>query len=168
MKRTTSILLLAAILVHLIGFYVYFMVRLGQIRSEMRENIALLSPDEMQVFELTPDEYNSARENDHEVKINGRMYDHATPRVENGMVILYAKHDQAEDNLLALLEEVVSTATSDTQKVPTELTIFFDLDFIIQCTVPVNYTLAPKERSWLPIKKILSEKISVESPPPQA
>lgn len=167
MKRSTSILLLAAILVHLIGFYVYFVVRLGQIRSEMRENIALLSLEEMQVFELTTDEYESVRVNEHEVKINGRMYDHATPRLEKGMVILYAKHDEAEDDLLALLEEVVSTATSDTQEVPTELTTFFDLDFITQCSLPVSFTLIIKDQPWLLSEKLQSENLSVESPPPQ-
>ena len=134
----------------------------------MRENIAILSPDEMQVFELTPSEYESARENEHEVKINGRMYDYATQRFEKGVVILYAKHDEAEDNLLALLEEVVNTATSDTEEVPTELTTFFGLDFITQCSASVSFTLITKERSWLPAEKLQSEQLSIESPPPQA
>lgn len=134
----------------------------------MRESIALLSPEEMQVFELTIDDYESVRVNEHEIKINGRMYDHASPRFEKGMVILYAKHDEAEDNLLALLEEVVSTATKDTQKVPTELTTFFDLDFITQCSLPVSFTLTSKERPWLSSEKLQSEKLPIESPPPQA
>ena len=161
-------MLLTVILIHLIGFYVYFVVRLDQIRSEMRENIAFLPPNEFEVFELTFEEYDRVRMDDHEVKINGRMYDHATPRIENGMVILYAKHDAAEDNLLSLVEEIVKTASGDTKEVPTELTTFFHLDCIPQGSLTINSTLTTRDCTSHPNEKLLSEKLPVESPPPKA
>lgn len=58
------------------------------------------------------------------------MYDHSSPKFENGKVILYAKHDEAEDNLLALLEEVVDTHTSDDQPIPGQLFSFFNLIYV--------------------------------------
>jgi hypothetical protein len=133
----------------------------------MRESIGLLPADEFETFVFTMVEYNRIKVNDHEVKINGRMYDHSTPKFEQGKVVLHARHDEAEDSLIGFLKEVVSTATSDEQRAPNELTNFFSLDFIIQPSLLLNLNALRSKIQRSPQEKPESEILTIESPPPK-
>lgn len=121
---------LSVFLTHLVGFYAYFVVRQAQIRQEMREKIGSLPSDQLEIFELSLEEYQKIKINDHEVRIDGKMYDHSTPKFEKGKIILFAKHDQAEDNLISLLSEIANRAANDNQPVPSSLMNFLSLQFI--------------------------------------
>ena len=168
MKKFVSAALLIVLLIHLVGFYAYFVVRLGQIRQQMRETIVQLPASEFEIFVFALEEYEQVKVNDHEVKINGRMYDHSKPVFKDGMVTLYAKYDEAENNLIGFLEEVIETANQDHQKVPIQLISFLQLHFV----TPLQLTLS------LPDEKIdfshgLSEKLilqfrQIDTPPPRA
>lgn len=106
------------------------MVRQAQIHQEMRQEIASLPADEFEIFELSIEEYQKIKVNNHEVKIDGKMYDHSAPKLENGKIILYAKHDQAEDNLISFLSEVVNIASHDNKPAPSTLMSYLTLQFI--------------------------------------
>ena len=97
----------------------------------MRATIALLPKTDMEIFRLTPEEYKQIKVNNHEVKINGKMYDHAPLQVEGDLIILYAVHDQNEDNLLSLVREVFKTASHDNKPVPPTITSYFSLLFLV-------------------------------------
>jgi hypothetical protein len=129
-RKIISIIALSVILTHLVGFYAYFVLRQSQIRQEMREKIGSLPADQFEVFELSIEEYQKIKVNDHEVKIDGKMYDHSAPKLENGKIILYAKHDQAEDNLISFLSEVINRSANDNKPVPSTLMNFLSLQFI--------------------------------------
>jgi len=167
-KKIVSIVILSVVLMHLIGFYVYFVVRQGQIRQEMRESIGLLPSEEFETFILTDEEYLQVRVNDHEVKINGRMYDHSKPKFENGKVILFARHDEAEDNLIGFLTEVVNSSSQDKRPVPSQLFSFFSLTFISQIPLALNTTLETTTHLSFYSTYYLNHSIPVESPPPRA
>lgn len=154
-------------LTHFIGFYAYFVVRQAQIRQEMREMIGSLPADQFEIFELEIEEYEKIKVNDHEVRIDGKMYDHSTPKIENGKIILYAKHDKAEDSLIGFINGVVNKAANDSKPVPSVLINFFSLHFI-----PVNTLEMPQPPESTKIidgfeVHLLSPHYPVVSPPPQ-
>lgn len=104
----------------------------------MRESISSLPPDQYEVFRLTPQEYKNVKAGDHEVRIDGKMYDHSVPRFENGEIILYSKHDKAEDNLLEFLSQVVSAHNGDKKPVPSQLLSFFNLIYLATPTLELR------------------------------
>lgn len=130
MKKIVSFLILSVFLTHFVGFYAYFVVRQSQIRHEMRATIGSLPNDQFEVFELEIEAYQKIKVNEHEVKIDGKMYDHSSPKIENGKIILFAKHDKAEDNLLSFLNEVINRAENDSKPTPSVLMNFLTLNFI--------------------------------------
>ena len=152
---------------HLIGFYAYFVVRQNQIRQEMRESIGLIPTEEFETFVLSEEEYHLIRINDHEVKIDGRMYDHSVPKFKNGKIILHAKHDKDEDNLISLLNEVVNSASKDKKPVPSQLFNFFGLTFVPPATLAINDVCTTfKLLDHLKVD-LLNQSYPIESPPPR-
>jgi len=107
-KRFLSILLITVILSNGLGFYLFYALKLQQIRREMREALKLLPEHELDVLKLTRQEFIAALVEDHEVKVNGRMYDIARIAEQDEHIIIYCKHDEKEDNLLALLDHVLT------------------------------------------------------------
>ncbi len=152
---------------HLIGFYAYFIVRQNQIRQEMRESIGLIPTEEFETFILSEEEYQQIRVNDHEVKIDGRMYDHGVPKLENGKITLHAKHDKDEDNLISLLSEVVNSASKDKKPIPSQLFNFFGLTFISPSPLVINNPSTAIELHDGFVLDLLSQDFPVESPPPR-
>lgn len=152
---------------HLIGFYAYFIVRQNQIRQEMRESIGTIPNEEFETFVLSKEEYELVRVNDHEVKIDGRMYDHSAPKFENGKIILHAKHDKDEDNLISLLSEVVNSASKDKKPVPSQLFNFFGLTFVSPSLLVINIPSNGIELHDGFSVDLLSLDLPVESPPPR-
>ena len=55
----------------------------------------------------------------------GKMYDIAKVESKDGHFVVYALHDQSEDNLLSLLNEALKRSSSDKKPVPSQLTSFF-------------------------------------------
>lgn len=133
----------------------------------MRETIGELPADQFEVFTLTQEEYLLVRVNDHEVKIDGKMYDHSAPSFEEGKVILYAKHDQAEDNLIGFLNEVVNNTSRDQKPVPAQLLTFFSLTFIHQPSLVLNPVFKLENLFVLYSDNLLNQNYPVESPPPK-
>lgn len=134
----------------------------------MRASIAQLPEGQMEVFRLTPEVYRQVRVNDHEVKINGKMYDHSPPQVEGTFIILYGRHDQSEDNLLSFLKEVVRTASNDQQQVPMQIFNFMTLCFLPVGTLDLSKeTLTERINIFRPIT-FPSFILAVEPPPPRS
>jgi hypothetical protein len=167
-RKTLSILILSAFLTHLVGFYAYFVVRQSQIRKEMRESIGSLPIDQFEVFTFTPEEYQKIKVNGHEVKINGKMYDHSAPKVENGRIILYAKHDKSEDNLLSFLNEVVTRASDDSKPVPSVLMNFLSLHFISTSSLQFFSTSESEKIFDQYQANLIQQYFPVLSPPPKS
>ena len=111
-------------LLQVAGSYVYFIARLSAIRQEMREQLKHRPDEELSLLILTPEEFQKARVEDHEIKVNGKMYDIARLVMKNNKVHVYALHDEAEDNLLAFLNEMVKRSSKDKKPVPSSLVGF--------------------------------------------
>ncbi|MBX2895210.1 MAG: hypothetical protein KF763_07200 [Cyclobacteriaceae bacterium] len=130
MKRVTVILFLSLLLIQVAGCYIYFVGRLAAIRTEMREQLKLLPEAQLTRFQFTPEEFVRVRVEDHEIKVAGKMYDIARVTEQADQVIVLALHDEAEDNLLAFLSEMVSRSANDKKPVPVEVEQLLTLSFL--------------------------------------
>jgi len=130
-KRIASILTLAILLVHLAGFYVYFVVRLGEVRMEMRKKLAELPDEKLQVVVIPREAFRASWLDELEMKWNGRMYDIARVEHDNDVVRVYGLHDEDEDGLLNFLAAVVESSQHDTQEAPGSLVQFFTLEYVL-------------------------------------
>lgn len=146
----------------------YFMVRMGQIRTEMRREISQLPLPQLTRFEFTPHEFRKAKVDDHEVKVEGRMYDIARIEFFNHRVVVFAKHDAAEDNLLWFFNEVFARSWNDDQTSPTSLTHFISLTFIVESCTMLKIELQKDIHHTVMRESYYSIDCSLESPPPKS
>ncbi len=130
LKKYTALLLLCMCLTHLAGFYVYFAARLGSIRMAMREKLAELPDDQLDVVTIPAAEFQAAWLEEREMKWQGNMFDIA--RIENrGSVLdVYCLRDHDEDGLLSFLTAIVETSQQETAKTPPSVVQFFTLEYI--------------------------------------
>jgi hypothetical protein len=166
-KKILGTLFLSILLLQVAGSYVYFVVRLSGIRQEMREQLKHKPDEELTLLTLTPDEYKKSRVDDHEVKVNGKMYDIARMTVRNNQVLVYALHDEAEDNLLTLLNEMVERSSKDKKPVPSQLIQLLTLQF-----EPVVNKIPSPTGIWIKhltpyFATLPAIDGSIESPPPR-
>lgn len=168
MKKGLSVLVLCVILAHFAGFYVYFAAQLVQIKSDMRLRLQHLPDEELDIVTLPPAAFAKARVNDHEIKVNGNMYDIARVTHTTESVIVYCLRDEAEDNLFSLLDAVLKNAHSD--KRSSQQLIQFTLLLYIPAASAFDFTLSLQQRgnksSYLLAE--YSYDASVLSPPPRS
>ncbi|MBL7852284.1 MAG: hypothetical protein JNN04_15380 [Cyclobacteriaceae bacterium] len=136
-RKYTSLFLVALLLVHLAGFYVYFVVRLGDLRMSMREKIALLPSEQLEVVRIPAASFRSHWINEREMEWQGKMYDIARVEKQGAEVLVYALHDQDEDGLINFLTAVVDMARQDPQPAPSTVVQFFTLKFVINQEIAV-------------------------------
>ena len=166
-KKLIGIVFLSVLLLQVAGSYVYFIVRLAGIRNEMREQLKHKPDEELTLLTLTHDDYRKAKVNDHEVKVNEKMYDIARIVVQHENVLVYALHDEAEDNLLALLGEMVKRSSKDKKPVPSQLIQLLTLQFVVvENKIPALAGISVIHTT--PYQVFLPSFISIiENPPPR-
>jgi hypothetical protein len=125
-----SILILAILLGNSIGFYVYYAIQLNRIHTEMRAALQFLPDHELQKFTLTTKAFKDALVDEGEIKIQGKMYDIARVSASGDRITLYAKHDEKEDDLLALINDVISKPLPDDKAIPASIVGFLTLVFV--------------------------------------
>lgn len=130
LKKYTAVLLLFICLTHLAGFYVYFVVRLGEIRMTMREKLAELPADQLEVVTIPKADFQTIWLEEREMKWRGQMFDIARIEDRGSVVNVYCLRDHDEDGLLNILSAVVETAQQDTTTAPTSVVQFFALEYI--------------------------------------
>lgn len=147
-KRSLSVLVLCLFLAHFAGFYIYFFVQLRHVRKEMRAQLKYLPEEQLQLIKLSTTEYKKAKVDEHEIKVNGKMYDIARIQVKTDSVLVYGLHDKAEDSLLAFLDKILSLPLKD-KNAPNQVLKFTSLSFIVpevlqhntsRCVIPVAKT----------------------------
>jgi hypothetical protein len=130
-KKYTSLLLVGVLVIHLAGFYVYFMVRLGDLRMKMREKLAELPADQLEAVRIPLHLFKTSWIEDKEIKWQGKMFDVARVERQDNIVIVYCIHDKDEDNLLSFIGAVIDMSQQDTQSTPSSVTQFFSLKYIL-------------------------------------
>jgi len=167
MKRLLSIFVLVIFLAHFAGFYIYFAVQLKQVRKEMRSKLKELPPEELDLIILTTEEYQSAKVEEHEIKVGGKMYDIAWVEEGNETIRVFCLHDKDEDNLLAFMNKILSVPLKG-GKVPPQIIKFTSLSFIVPPTFRCLDSLTLLDKSLTDYNfYVLSFIPSLESPPPR-
>jgi hypothetical protein len=152
-----------------VGVYLYFGVRLFQIRTEMRAALKDLPQEKLEKFSMSQQEFNNVLMDEHEIKVDGRMYDIARVEQDHQLIIVYALHDEAEDNLLSFLDEIAKRPLQDKKSPPSQILQFIALTFL----PPSKTALSHREGKILELNTKYafnhsSIARSIESPPPQA
>lgn len=123
-------MILAVVLIHLAGFYVYFVVRMGEIRMSMRMKLAELPADQLQAIPIPVDKFQSTWLEDLEMEWKGNMYDIARVQPSGDQVVIYCLRDNDEDGLLNFIGAVVDMSRQDTRPAPTQVIQFFSLKYV--------------------------------------
>lgn len=167
MRKTFSIVLMSIIFLHIGGGYLYFVARLSAIRMEIRHQLSALPDQELTRILLTREDFNKAKVDDHEVKLNGKLYDIARIEWNTDTVLVFAKHDQAEDNLLSFLQEMLHQSSNDKNQVPVQLIQLITLHFILfENQLPLNSCVFIAHRSSYEVN-VFNCSLRIESPPPR-
>ena len=129
MKRFISIAIVCLLLLHFAGFYIYFIVRLGEIHIQMRHEFAKLPAESLDLIHVPRAEFMKSWLAEMEMKWEGKMYDIARVEFDGDVVKVFGRHDLAEEDLLSFVASVAQTASKDHQRVPNSVLRFFTLEF---------------------------------------
>lgn len=129
-KKYTAILVLSLLLVHLAGFYVYFVVRLGEVRMEMRKKLADMPETRLEVITIPRESFKASWLEELEMKWQGRMYDIARVEVSMETVRVFCLHDEDEDGLVSFISSVIETSRQDKKETPGTVIQFFSLKYV--------------------------------------
>lgn len=168
MKRIVAIGFLVVFALQFAGFYAYFGSRLVAIRKEMRAALATQPEENLEKIVLSFDEFNKLDTEENEVELSGKMYDIAKIVKSEDGYILFALHDEHEDNLLSLLDEMIKRSTNDKKPVPSQLGQFFALVFL---PTQISFSFCNSEPIYSPTEYINSYQsvtLSIQAPPPWA
>ena len=127
MKRFISIALVCLLLLHFAGFYVYFIVRLGEIRSQMRQELAMLPAESLDLILVPREQFMKSWLAEMEMKWQGKMYDIARVEFDGDVVKVFGRHDSAENDLLSFVTSLAQTASKDDHPVPNSVLRFFKI-----------------------------------------
>lgn len=164
LKKLTAVFVLIIFLAHFAGFYIYFFTQLSMVRKEMRARLKELPPEDLELLVLTPAQYQAAKVEDHEVKVDGKMYDIARIDVKGGTIHVYCLHDKAEDSLLAFVDKILALPLKN-KNVPAGVLQFLSLSYLpTHCSfkTPVFYI----SRTFTPYTELLSQYASAKIGPP--
>lgn len=135
----------------------------------MRAALKDLSIEKLEAFSMNQEEFEMVLVDEHEIKVKGRMYDIARVERDHQLIVVYALHDEAEDNLLSFLDEIAKRPLQDKKSPPSQILQFITLTFL----PPSKATLSDREGKILKLNTKYTFNHSdiartIESPPPQA
>jgi hypothetical protein len=118
------------LLLNYAGFYIFFHLQVKINRQEMRAQLKKRSLSQLECIILTDEEYRKVKVEEHELKINGRMFDIAQVNKADNVVWVYGLYDAKEDSLLALMDDVL-TKPVDNRHVPAQVFDFLSWTYVI-------------------------------------
>lgn len=168
MRRGFSITLLLLVLINLVGPYAYFAYRVVQIKREMRALLTTLPDEELERIILTPEAFKKAQVEEHEIKVEGKMFDVARTREIDGFSHVYGVYDNDEDNLLSFLNAVLNNLQKDSASSPPSFSFFSVLQYLPESFDYTSYADAVTITAYTAYTRTITEYIPVlDSPPPQ-
>ncbi len=131
MRTVYASLILVILWINSAGFYLYYFVQMRQIRLEMKAKLRSLPPDQLEALVLSLTDFNCARVEEHEIRVDGRMYDIARTIMDGDSVRVFCIHDEKEDNLLALLNDVIGKPMERRSTLPEPVLQFIAMNFVM-------------------------------------
>ena len=168
MKKLLAIGFLSFFALQFAGFYGYFGIRLIAIRKEMKAVLSSLPEEKLERITISANEFAQVNLEEGEIELNGKMYDIAKIKKQGDSYVLFALHDESEDSLLSLLDEMLKRSGNDKKPVPSQLLQFLTMVFI-QNTDGISLpTIGSENTSALTFHRNLYSTIerSIPVPPP--
>ncbi len=167
MKKLFAIAFVSLFLLHFAGVYTYFGVRLINIRQEMKLKLKTLSDDQLVKIVLSKKDFQKVDLEENEIELNDNMYDIAKIEKNGNEYVLYAQHDEHEDNLLSFLDEIMKRSNSDKKPVPSQLLQLLSLVYISPSN-NFSFRKTVTEKHFSLYSNLYSSfHSSIESPPPK-
>lgn len=135
MKRIAVYIFLIILTLNLMGGYVYFSIRIIKLHDEKRAELKKKNRSELEVIKLSRKQFKKALVEDDEIELDDKMYDIAQTEIKGDTIIVYCLHDTDEDNLLSLLDSILSNSTKDKKPVPSSV-----LGFLSFLSLPIGFT----------------------------
>jgi hypothetical protein len=167
MKKLFAIAFVSLFLLHFAGVYTYFGVRLMAIRKEMKAKLKTLPLEQFEKITLSKTGFKKINLDEEELELNGKMYDIAKIEGNGSGYIVYALHDESEDSLLGLLDEMVKRSCNDKKPVPSQLFQFLSLVFIPSSANFFIPPILPEKHFYFYSNSYSPFHSSIESPPPR-
>ena len=134
MKKLTAISVFLLLVFSQIGYFLYYSIQLHQIKKAAQKELIASLP-ENSFTKICLEENTTAikwEEENKEFSLNGKMYDVATIKIENGNTILYCLSDNKEDQVLDNLSSSVRARNENNSNTKHQFVIKFHLaDFTI-------------------------------------
>lgn len=96
----------------------------------MRALLTTLPDEDLELIILTPEEFKRARVEEHEIKVDGNMFDIARIVEKDSKLYVYGVYDEDEDNLLSVLDAVLNNLQNDSAQTPPSFSLFSVLHFL--------------------------------------
>lgn len=167
MKKAGAILIITLFAAHSVGFYAWFVVRLSDIHAEAKKQLSLAPPDQLSMLQIPAKSFNREWLSDMELEWEGKMYDIAKVEKAGDFILVYARHDADEDELLSLLDTVLRTSQQDQKPVPDTVIQFLSLIFVqpsSEFELQITFSAFSAVYSW---PFVCSADRRVVPPPPQ-
>jgi hypothetical protein len=166
-KRGVSIFFLMIMMANAAGFYVYYAVRLNQLRHEQVEALKTTPGEKLHILRMSTTGFALSRVDEHEVRVNNKMYDIAWTRISGDSIFVYCLHDEKEDTLFAFLEEIVASPLNNADDLPHVINDFLTLTFIVtDCSIPVIARTSVRAEPTKYSFSTITFRTENDSPPP--
>lgn len=135
MNRIAVYIFLLILAANLVGGYLYFGIRIIHLHNEKRAELRKKDVSELEVITLSLKQFKRVLVEDDEMELNDKMYDIARTVIKGDTIVVYCLHDSNEDNLLSLLDSILSNSTKDKKPVPASV-----LGFLNLMCLPIQFT----------------------------
>lgn len=167
MKKATTILLLIVLLMQAGGMLIVYKLQRTAHQNQMQE-LTLAGNASTEKLTLSLQDYNHSTFNQHEICLNGKMYDIVSCNVIGDKVELIAVRDTKEESMLDELNEFVEQLNHAGSKLPKFLKQQLPLFYIPIFETGISPIAFINQLHFNPFKSIpLSVTLEVCAPPPQ-
>lgn len=130
MKKVSALLLFSILFTNTAGFYVYYVIALQRIHTESRASLRTLPEEQLTRLIVSRETFNDSRVERDEIKLDGKMYDIARISFTPDSVIVFAMHDEKEENFLSFANEIMSKPFQQDSNVTGSVLQFISLIFV--------------------------------------
>ena len=148
------------------GLLLIYEVRQCFTQYEMLELINN-SKKKQETFLLTPAEFKNKRINNHEIYIDGKLYDIVSKKHSEKNIQILAIHDSEEENIISNIKIAINRHTNQNKALPETITGMNTMLFIDQEALCFHFFFLSKDITYANYSLVLSSPlIDTTSPPP--
>jgi hypothetical protein len=114
-KRKLSILFIGIVVINLFGVYLGYLLQQIQLHTQMSRILSQMPDNKLEKITLSITAYKHLQTVPDEVRVNGEMYDVKHSEVQGDSIVLFAKHDGKETDLIEGFLSFIEEDESETK-----------------------------------------------------